>query len=133
MATYRDGVKRKGDKIGMENNSHIVFMCIIMRWSRNRSASWQRGFGPPHYYAHTNYVTIILHPNLVSFPFYTIPICGHSQSARFFIYLLNMQMFGFILAKHMQVAIIGLVLSEKVIYVLDIHHTQSLLRNMNHT
>ena len=44
----------------------------------------QRDFGPPHYYAHTIYVTIIV-------PFqsclYTIPICGHSQSARFFSYL----------------------------------------------
>ena len=31
MATYRDGVKRKGDKIGMGlyYNSHIVCMCII--------------------------------------------------------------------------------------------------------
>ena len=25
--------------ICVENNSHIVCMCIIMRWSRNRSAS----------------------------------------------------------------------------------------------
>ena len=33
MATYRDGVKRNGDKID---------------------------YGPPHYYAHTNYVTIIV-------------------------------------------------------------------------
>ena len=40
IATYRDGVKRKGDKIGMDYNSYIVCMCIIMRWSRNRSASW---------------------------------------------------------------------------------------------
>ena len=46
--------------MGWEYNSHIVCMCIIMRWSRNRSASGQRDFGPPHYYAHTNYVTIIL-------------------------------------------------------------------------
>ena len=46
--------------MGWDYNSHIVCMCIIMRWSRNRSASWQRDFGPPHYYAHTNYVTIIL-------------------------------------------------------------------------
>ena len=36
MGTYRDSVKRKGDKIGMG----IVCMCIIMRWSQNCSASW---------------------------------------------------------------------------------------------
>ena len=46
--------------MGWDYNSHIVCMCIIMRWSRNRSAGWQRDFRPPHYYAHTNYVTIIL-------------------------------------------------------------------------
>ena len=36
--------------MGWDYNSHIVCMCIIMRWSRNHSAS----------YAHTNYVTIIV-------------------------------------------------------------------------
>ena len=44
MATYRDGVKSKGDKIGMEYNSHIVCMCILMRWSRNLSANWAERF-----------------------------------------------------------------------------------------
>ena len=47
----------------------------------------QRDFGPPHHYAHTNYVTIIFPSQSCLFPFYTILICGHSQSARFFIYL----------------------------------------------
>ena len=31
---------------------------------------------PPHYYAHINYCS-----HLVTFPFYTIPICDHSQTA----------------------------------------------------
>ena len=30
--------------MGWEYNSHIVCMCIIMRWSRNRSASWAERF-----------------------------------------------------------------------------------------
>ena len=33
MGTYRDGVKRKGDKIEMGYNCRIVCMCIIMRRS----------------------------------------------------------------------------------------------------
>ena len=36
MGAYRDGVK---SRLGWEYNSQIVCMCIIMRWSRNRSAS----------------------------------------------------------------------------------------------
>ena len=30
--------------MGWEYNSRIVCMCIIMRWSRNRSASWAERF-----------------------------------------------------------------------------------------
>ena len=30
--------------MGWEYNSHIVCMCIIMRWSRNHSASWAERF-----------------------------------------------------------------------------------------
>ena len=30
--------------MGWDYNSHIVCMCIIMRWSRNRSASWAERF-----------------------------------------------------------------------------------------
>ena len=30
--------------MGWECNSHIVCMCIIMRWSRSRSASWAERF-----------------------------------------------------------------------------------------
>ena len=30
--------------MGWEYNSHIVCTCIIMRWSRNRSASWAERF-----------------------------------------------------------------------------------------
>ena len=44
MATYRDGVKRKGDRLGWDYNSHIVYMCIIIMWSRNLSASWAERF-----------------------------------------------------------------------------------------
>ena len=30
--------------MGWDYNSHIVCMCIIMRWSRNRSAIWAERF-----------------------------------------------------------------------------------------
>ena len=30
--------------MGWEYNSHIVCMCIIMRWSRNHSATWAERF-----------------------------------------------------------------------------------------
>ena len=30
--------------MGWDYNSHIVCMCIIMRWSRNHSASWAERF-----------------------------------------------------------------------------------------
>ena len=30
--------------MGWDYNSHIVCMCIIMRWSRNRSANWAERF-----------------------------------------------------------------------------------------
>ena len=57
--------KGKETRLGWDYHSHIVCMCIIMRWSRNRGPEigqlvGQRDFGPPHYYAHTNYVTIIV-------------------------------------------------------------------------
>ena len=32
---YRDGVKMKGDKIGIK---YYIIMCIIMKWSPNHSA-----------------------------------------------------------------------------------------------
>ena len=44
MGTYRDGVKWKETRLGWDYNSHIVCMCIIMRWSRNLSASWAKRF-----------------------------------------------------------------------------------------
>ena len=84
MGAYRDGVKRKETRLGWEYNSHIVCMCIIMRRSE---ISLPTNSGPPHYYAHTNYVTIILPSQPCLLSFYTIPICTHSQSARFFNYL----------------------------------------------
>ena len=37
----------------------IVSMCIIMRGGPEiAQLVGQRDFGPPHYYAHTNYVSI---------------------------------------------------------------------------
>ena len=83
MATYVDGVKRKEDKTGMELYSHIVYMSIIKGWSKSLNYL-DREFGPPHYYAHINYVTITIIIIVqsqcnVSFPFYTFPIYGHSH------------------------------------------------------
>ena len=36
--------KGKETRLGWDYNSHIVCMCIIMRWSRNYSASWAERF-----------------------------------------------------------------------------------------
>ena len=54
MTTYRYDVKRKETRLGCDIIV-AVFMCIIMRWFWKLG---QRDFRPPHYYAHTNYVTI---------------------------------------------------------------------------
>ena len=63
-------------------------MCIIMRWPRNRSASWAERFWTSSllctYKLCDCYSPI---PILSPFLFTPIPICAHSQSARFFIYL----------------------------------------------
>ena len=58
MDAYRDGVKRKGDKI---INSHIVCMCIItIKWSQNCSTSWEERFRTSSLLCVYNYVTIIV-------------------------------------------------------------------------
>ena len=44
MSAYRDGVKGKETRLGWDYNSHIVCMCIIIRWSRNHSPSWAERF-----------------------------------------------------------------------------------------
>ena len=49
MGTYRDCVKRKGDKIGMGLQ---YSMCIIMGGSKIAQLVGQRDFEPPHFYAH---------------------------------------------------------------------------------
>ena len=63
-------------------------MCIIMRWSRNCSASWTERFRTSSLlctYKLCDYFTPI--PILSPFLFTPSLLCAHSQSARFFIYL----------------------------------------------
>ena len=72
---------------GIPKSAWSLLYCQIFQIQFAALEVGQRDFGPFHYYAHTNSVTIIV-PNLVSFPFYTIPICGHSQSSFTFIVVL---------------------------------------------
>ena len=82
--------------MGWDYNSHIVCMCIIIRWSRNRSASWAERFWTssllctyklcdyytpipilsPFLFTPSLYVAIL---NLQNFSFTCYIVHGHNQ------------------------------------------------------
>ena len=83
---YRDGIKRKGDKIGMEYEARHCEHADTSRDNRT-NVTW-RFISPRQQYrvcaivsgsvsmlTMSSYLCFIFHPYLVSFPFYAIPIC----------------------------------------------------------